>query len=74
VAYIKDIGGKFLTSTAAVVDSGGKFTEVGSPQISSTNRNKFADLNNFYIYGPSTSVAICRFAICDLQTQIPKLF
>jgi hypothetical protein len=38
----------FHTITAGVVDSGGKYTDVGGPQISSTNRNKFADLIFFY--------------------------
>jgi hypothetical protein len=41
---------------AGVVDTGGKFTDVGSLQIGSANF--------FYIYGPSASVAICGFAIC----------
>jgi hypothetical protein len=34
----------FPTDTASVIDTGGKFTEVGCPQISSANRNKFANL------------------------------
>jgi hypothetical protein len=37
----------FPTGMAGVVDSGGKFKEVGRLKICSTNRNKFADGNNF---------------------------
>jgi hypothetical protein len=51
-----------------------KFTEVGGPQISFANCNKFADLQKFYIYGPSASVAIWGFAICDLLFVDPIFF
>jgi hypothetical protein len=57
----------FPTGTAGVVDTGGKFAEVGGPQISSAN-GKSVNLQTYKICnicGPSVSVAIC-----DLRTQI----
>jgi hypothetical protein len=56
----------FPTGTAGVVDTSGKFAEVGGPQISSAN-SKSANLQTYKICnicGPSASVAIC-----DLRTQ-----
>jgi hypothetical protein len=66
----------FPTGTACAVDSGGKFTEVGGPQISSASC-KYEHLRTCkicYFYGHSANVAICGFAdlricgfaICDL--------
>jgi hypothetical protein len=56
----------FPISTAGVVDTGGKFAEVGGPQISSAN-SKSVNLQTYKICnicGRSASVAIC-----DLRTQ-----
>jgi hypothetical protein len=54
----------FPTGIAGVIDTGGKFTEVGGPQISSTNRNKFADLQKFLHLW---TVPKCgNLLICDL--------
>ncbi len=56
----------FPTSTAGVVDTGGKFAEVGGPQISSANSIS-VNLKTYKICnisGRSASVAIC-----DLRTQ-----
>ena len=71
----------FPTGTAGVVDTGGKFAQVGGPQISSAN-SKSVNLQTYkicYICRPSACGAIwricgpnifCNLLICDLRTQI----
>jgi hypothetical protein len=46
---------------SGVVDTDGRFAEVGGPQIANP---QICGLTKFVTLGPSANVAICRFAIC----------
>jgi hypothetical protein len=70
----------FPTGAAGVVDTGGKFAEVGGPQLSSANSKSMnlqtykicnnADVRQVWQFAICEPNIFCDLLICDLGTQI----